>query len=114
MARLHVALLGPLRVTLDGQPVDSFGYDKVRALLAYLVVEVHRAHDRSALAALLWPGEIEVVARKNLRTALATLRQAIGDTTATPPFLLITRDSIQFNPASDYELDITRIHGAVD
>lgn len=107
MARLNVALLGPLRVTLDGQPVNSFGYDKVRALLAYLVVEAHRSHDRSALAALLWPGELEAVARKNLRTALTTLRQAIGDTTAMPPFLLVTRDTIQFNQASDYELDVT-------
>jgi DNA-binding SARP family transcriptional activator len=107
MARLILALLGPLYVTLDGQPVTSFGYNKVRALLAYLAVERHRAHDRAALGTLLWPDEPQAVARKNLRTALATLRQALGDTTAAPPILLVTRDTVQFNPASDYELDVT-------
>jgi DNA-binding SARP family transcriptional activator len=106
MARLILALLGPLHVSLDGQPVTSFGYDKVRALLAYLAVERHRAHDRVALGALLWPDEPQTVARKNLRTALATLRQALGDATADPPILLVTRDTVRFNPSSDYELDV--------
>lgn len=106
MARLALALLGPLYATLDGQPVGSFGYDKVRALLVYLSIESQRAHDRSGLAALLWPGEPDTVARKNLRTALATLRQTLGDATTTPPFLLISRDTVQFNVASDYELDV--------
>jgi DNA-binding SARP family transcriptional activator len=39
MSRLSVYLLGPLRVTPDGEPVTSFESDKVRALLAYLAVE---------------------------------------------------------------------------
>lgn len=106
MARLAVSLIGPIRVTLDAQPVASFGYDKVRALVAYLAVESSRPHERDTLAALLWPGDPPGVARKYLRTALATLRQAIGDATAMPPFLLITRDALQFNPAGDYELDV--------
>jgi len=106
MARLILALLGPVHVTLDGQPVNSFGYDKVRALLANLAVERHRAHGRAALGALLWPDESQAVARKNLRTALATLRQALGDATADPPMLLVTRDTVQFNPIGDYELDV--------
>ncbi len=42
MARLSLSLLGPLRVELDGAPIVAFGYDKVRALLAYLAVEAHR------------------------------------------------------------------------
>ena len=35
-----------------------------------------------------------------------TCATAIGDASATPPFLLITRDTIQLNPASDYDLDV--------
>ena len=41
MARLAPALLGPLQVSLDGQPVTGFAYNKVRALLAYRE-EAHR------------------------------------------------------------------------
>jgi DNA-binding SARP family transcriptional activator len=108
MARLEIALLGRLHVTCDGQAVADLGYDKVRALLAYLTVERHRPHERSALAALFWPDAGASVARKNLRNALATLRQAIGDSTAEPPFLLITRDSVQFNPLADAQSDMTR------
>jgi hypothetical protein len=43
--------------------------------------------------------------RHNLRQALFNLRQAIGDQTASPPYLLISREAIQFNRASDYWLD---------
>src|SRR5262249_26391113 len=58
--------------------------------------------------ALFWPDAGESLARKNLRNALATLRQAIGDSTAEPPFLLITRDSVQFNPHADAQSDVAR------
>src|SRR5262245_64555574 len=106
MAGLSLALLGPLRITLDGQPVSGFAYHKARALLAYLAVEAERPHHRDALVGLLWPELPDSAARTNLRQALANLREVIGDAAATPPFLLITRDTIQFNPASDYELDV--------
>src|SRR5215207_3954378 len=107
MARLSLSLLGPLRITLDGQAVSGFAYNKARALLAYLAVEAERPHHRDALVGMLWPELPDTAARTNLRQALANLREAIGDASATPPFLLITRDTIQFNPASDYDLDAT-------
>lgn len=106
MARLSLSLLGPLHVTLDGRSVGGFSYNKVRALLAYLAVEADRAHHRDALVGLLWPDQPDQAARTNLRQALAKLREAIGDGAATPPFLLTTRDTVQFNPESDFELDV--------
>ena len=105
MARLALALLGPLHVTLDDHPVTGFATDKVRALLAYLTLEA-RPHRRDALAELLWP-EQEAAARTSLRVALTTLRRALGDQSAQPPFLLTTRETVQFNPASNYTLDVT-------
>ena len=39
MAHLTINVLGELEVFLDDVPVQSFESDKVRALLAYLVVE---------------------------------------------------------------------------
>jgi predicted ATPase/DNA-binding SARP family transcriptional activator len=107
MTRLALALLGPLRITLDGKPVSGFAYNKARALLAYLAVEADRGRHRDALVGLLWPDLPDTAARANLRVALANLREVIGDTSATPPFLLIARDTIQFNPASDYDLDVS-------
>jgi DNA-binding SARP family transcriptional activator/predicted ATPase len=92
---------------MDGQPVTGFKSNKVRALLAYLAVEADRPHRREVLAGLLWPDWPDRDALSNLRYALSNLRRVIGDRTAEPPFLLITRDTLQFNTASDYWLDVT-------
>ena len=105
MTRLSISLLGSFQVALDGNAVSTFESDKVRALLAYLVVETGRPHRRESLAGLLWPERPERSARQNLSQALYNLRQSIGDRDAAPPFLLITTDSIQFNRSSDHWLD---------
>ncbi len=106
MARLTLSLLGPWQVTLAGEAVAGFKYDKVRALLAYLAVEADRPHRREALMAMLWPELPEGAARNNLRQVLVTLREAIGDRTIHPSLLLISRSTIQFNLESSYELDV--------
>jgi DNA-binding SARP family transcriptional activator len=111
MARLTLSLLGPFQVTLDGEPATSFESDKVRALLAYLAVEADQPHSRDKLAGLLWPERPDRDARNNLRYALSNLRQAIGDRAqsdnrkTTSPFLRISRQTIQFNQASDAWID---------
>jgi DNA-binding SARP family transcriptional activator len=107
MARLSARLLGPFQVTLDGKPVTGLRSDKVRALLAYLAVEAERPHRREKLAGLLWPDWPERSARASLRRALANLRQVIGDREAMPPFLHISRQTIQFDSASDAWIDVT-------
>ncbi len=109
MPHLELFLLGPFQVKLNSQPVTSFEADKVRALLAYLAVESGRPHRREQLAALLWPGWPDASARTSLRNALSNLRHAIGDETAEPPFLLITRETIQFNPDSNHFLDTRQL-----
>jgi WD40 repeat protein/DNA-binding SARP family transcriptional activator len=106
MATLSLSLLGTLQIALGGQPVSGFKSDKVRALLAYLAVEADRPHRREALAALLWPEMPDRASRGNLRDALSNLRQAIGDRDAIPPFLLIERNTIQFNSSSDHRFDV--------
>lgn len=105
MACLMINLLGTFQVLRDGQSITGFESDKVRALLAYLVMEGERPKRRELLAGLLWPNMPERQARRNLRRALMNLRDAIGDRSATPPFLCISRTTIQFNPLCKYELD---------
>ncbi len=114
MALLSLSLLGPLEVALAGEPVTEFESDKVRALCAYLAVEAQRPHRRDSLAGLLWPDWSDRAARNNLRNALANLRTAIGDRTAVPPYLLITRETIQFNTASDHWLDVAAFRACVE
>src|SRR5215208_5892890 len=105
MTQLELGLLGPLQVTLDGQPVGGLAYAKVRALLAYLAVEA-RPHGRDALAEFLWPDQPAAAARRSLRVALTTLRHALADQAAPIPFLIASRDSVQVNPASAIALDV--------
>jgi predicted ATPase/DNA-binding SARP family transcriptional activator len=106
MGQLEIRLLGPFQVRLDGQPVTRFRADSVRALLAYLAMHRGLPLRRDALAGLLWPDEPDKVARDNLRQILSLLRTAIGDREATPPYLLISRATIAFNPESDHWLDV--------
>jgi len=113
MAYLSLSVLGSFQATLGGAPVTDFESDKVRALLAYLAVEAHRPHRRDALAGLLWPDWSNRAARTNLRNALANLRAAIGDRSAAPPYLLISRDTLRFNRASDHWLDVAAFRSLV-
>ena len=108
MAHLSLGVLGSLQILIDDKPVTTLESDKICALLVYLAVEADRAHRRESLVGLLWPDCPEQVARHNLRQALFNLRLAIGDRTASPPYLLISRDAIQFNRASDFSLDLAQ------
>ena len=93
MSRLSLSLLGNFTALLDGHLITNFEYNKVRALLAYLMVEKHQPHPREVLTSLLWPESAEPAARQSLSQALFTLRRALHDRTETPPSCLspITR-----------------------
>jgi DNA-binding SARP family transcriptional activator/predicted ATPase len=95
-----------MQVTLDGNPVTAFRSDKARALLAYLAVEAERPQRRARLAGLLWPDAPERAARTNLRRVLADLRRALGDERARLSFLYATRQTVQFNSASEAWVDV--------
>ena len=113
-AELSISLLGNFQIVLHGQAVTNFATAKVQALLLYLVVEADQAHSRPTLAHLLWPDQPDNVALHSLRQALVSLRRAIGDREASPPFLHITRQALQFNPDSSYWLDATAFTRLLD
>ncbi|MFQ5435948.1 MAG: BTAD domain-containing putative transcriptional regulator, partial [Anaerolineae bacterium] len=64
-----------------------------------------QAHGRDVLTALFWPNEPETTAKHNLRQSLYRLRRLLGDTDG-EKFLLITRTTVQFNPAGNHSLDV--------
>ena len=106
MSNLALFFLGPFYATLDDEPLAGFESQKARALLAYLAVEADCPHPRETLAGLLWPDRPNSIALGNLRHALANLRRILHDYNPARPFLLITRDTIQFDPASIHTLDV--------
>ena len=109
MNGLRISVLGPLQV-LAGQEIHQrFESNKVRGLFAYLVVEMQKQHHRETLADLFWPEHATRYGLANLRYALADLRKVIGDSKAKPPYLIITRESLQFNMFSKFELDIAEL-----
>ncbi|MEZ4709891.1 MAG: BTAD domain-containing putative transcriptional regulator [Caldilineaceae bacterium] len=103
---LDLSFLGAFQAQLNNQPVTAFESNKARALLAYLAIEAAQPWPRAQLAGLFWPEIREVNARDNLRHALANLRAILHDRQRSSPFLLVTRQSIQFNIQSLYRLDV--------
>ena len=115
MARLALSLLGTFRVSLDQRPLTSFRSANNQGLLAYLALHSDRPVSREVLAALLWPDESDEDAHNNLRQAIFRLRQLLGDgENGDIPYLTITRQSVQFNPDSDYSLDVDLFLRAIE
>ncbi|MBI5301011.1 MAG: AAA family ATPase [Chloroflexi bacterium] len=111
MPHLSLSLLGGFQVRLNGEQLTAFGSDKVRALLAFLAVESARPHRRAELGAMLWHNLPEKKAAHNLSQTLLRLRNALREQASArrssrQPFLLITNQDVQFNPLSDYKLDV--------
>jgi diguanylate cyclase (GGDEF)-like protein len=114
MARLSMQLLGTFQVALDGQSVTrAFRTEKERALLAYLVMESRRPVTREMLAEFFWPDRPPGKARTNLRQALAGLRKVLAEPPGGGTYLHVDDDSVQFNTASDYWLDVQAFRAAL-
>ena len=111
MAGLRLSCLPAVAVERDGRPVGAFRSVAEPALLVYLAVEGGRAHDRAALAGLLWPDAPAEAARHNLRQTVLSLRAALGEPApgaagGRPPLLLAARQTLRWNPAAGAETDV--------
>src|SRR4051794_23021023 len=105
MATILLTFLGSFQVARDGTPLTRFRSDKARALLAYLAVEADRRHSRASLCGLLWPEQGDDAALHNLSQTLLRVREALGETRGAS-FLHVSRQTIQWNSASDHRLDV--------
>lgn len=112
--RLAVSLLGSFQVTLNGQSVTQFGYDKVRALLAILAMEANRPLRREQVEALLWPDQPPQAAHHNLSQALLKLRRALHDPARAPVFLDARRGALQFNLGPEDWLDVREFEQLIE
>ncbi len=115
MAHLSLTFLGTFQALLGDQPLTAFRSAKVQGLLIYLALAQLQPQSRDVLAALFWPDEPDTVAKKNLRQSLYQLRQVLGETGAgEASYLLVTRSTAQFSPASDHFLDVRAFLAYVD
>lgn len=108
MAKLEIALLGPIQVHLAGKLVTPLPIKRAEALLAYLAVEATTLHTRERLAFLFWPDQPKDLALKSLRQTLFVLRQTIS-----PAYLLTTRLDVQFHQHADHHLDVATFRDLV-
>ena len=103
---LELTLLGSPEVRLDGAPVTGFRVAEAQALLYYLVV-TGRPHTRAVLSGLLWGDLPDANARVNLSTVLSSLRRVLGE------HLTINRQTVAFNQASSYRLDVAGFEATI-
>ena len=109
MAVLRVAVLGPPDVR-HGQRCLSFPTRKTLAVLVYVLVE-GGSNSRDKLTALFWPDSDEVSGRASLRTTLTRLREGLEETTE-DHHVVVDRNVVSFDVASDFELDLHGLQSA--
>jgi serine/threonine protein kinase/DNA-binding SARP family transcriptional activator/Tfp pilus assembly protein PilF len=105
MPQLEVSLFGTFQVKLDGNALTNFRSVNTQGLFVYLILQAERPFTRDTLATLFWPDVPDSNAKKNLRQTLYQLRQLLSDSND-QPWLLVSRQTIQWNPDSDFELDV--------
>jgi DNA-binding SARP family transcriptional activator len=88
---LHIRVLGPMRVDVDGSALAPPPSRRAWSLLGYLAL-YPGAHRRGDVAARFWPDVLDASARQSLRSATWSLRRALG---AAAGQLVTSRDEIE-------------------
>jgi len=106
---IRIELLGKLRFTFGEQPITSVNTNRMRSLLAFLVLHGEAAQSREHLAYILWPESSEAQARTNLRQLLHNLRRALP-----VECLLLVSDnqSVRWLPHSSCSIDVVEFEAA--
>jgi len=107
----HLALFGHFSLTLGDDALIQFSYDKVKALLVYLLLH-HQPVNRATLAELLWPDQGLSSGRTNLRHALHCLRQSLGD--EADKVLAVSRQTIAFQLPSQWHFDLHELQARLE
>ncbi len=106
MVRVHVRLLGPLELEVEGRAVSAPAGRPARSLIAWLALHPG-THPRAAVAAALWPDVLDTSARASLRTALTAVRRSIGNASVTA-----TRDRVGL--ADGVQVDVREFDALLD
>jgi DNA-binding SARP family transcriptional activator len=104
MTTLHIHLFGQLRLFWQERPYPFKALPKVEPLLVYLLLHQDAPVQRDSLAFKLWPDATEKQAKGRLRRHLHDLRRALPPAPNDQPWLLLTAQTAQWNPAAPYWL----------
>jgi DNA-binding SARP family transcriptional activator/class 3 adenylate cyclase/tetratricopeptide (TPR) repeat protein len=107
---LRVTLLGELTLELDGRQLELPASRRARSVLGLLALE-RRTHPRGQIAARFWPDVLDESARTSLRSALSSLRRALG--ADADRYLLGTRDGVALAGPDEVWTDIGEFEGLV-
>jgi LuxR family transcriptional regulator, maltose regulon positive regulatory protein len=116
--RVRIEVLGPARVYIDDQAVDTPASRRIRVrqLLSLLAVEPNLRRDRAMT--LLWPELDQTAASRNLRVTLTYLRQVLRGSPdgEAPPgqvpderFLIVDSSSMRLVPHPGLDVDIWQL-----
>jgi DNA-binding SARP family transcriptional activator len=108
MSILQVALFGGVHVTHNNWLTEAKLTREIQALLAFLLLQRHRAHPRETLAGVFWAEQSQEKARRALNTALWRLKKALEPEGIPAGTYLISAHSgeVGFNCQSQYWLDV--------
>jgi DNA-binding SARP family transcriptional activator/predicted ATPase len=107
---LQVGLLGQLRVSVDGRPIEGPATARQQSLLAYLLLHRDAPQPRARLSFALWPDASERRARNNLRQLLHQLRQALPELDR---HLRADANTVQWAADSSFSLDVALFERAL-
>lgn len=102
---LRICLLGTPKLVSGGQSLKFQAPPKTLPLLAYLLLHRKEMVDRQQAAFTLWPDCDENSARANLRRHLHWLGRCLPPG-KDEPWLIAGPSSLQWNPKSNYSLDV--------
>ena len=112
MGILQVALFGGVHVTHNNWLTEAKLTREIQALLAYLLLQRHRAHPRELLASVFWEEHSQEKARRALNTALWRLKKTLEpEGIPTGTYLNADSDEVGFNCQSQYWLDVEVFEG---
>ncbi|REL33779.1 hypothetical protein DYD21_10255 [Rhodohalobacter sp. SW132] len=110
-SNLQIRLFGAFHVICENKPVPGLHSMRLQTLLVYLVLNRGSPQSRQHLSFCFWPDSTEAQARTNLRQLLHRLRKAIPDNDR---FLLLDKQTVQWNPESPFTLDVADFEHAID
>jgi DNA-binding SARP family transcriptional activator len=112
---LKIRLFGTGEAMYLDQHLHGFPNHKACMLLCYLLINQDYPQSREKLAAIFWGDSPSLIARKNLRHVLWSLRQALQSIGASPDrYLFSGEDQIAFLKSSDHWLDIEGFEAAIN
>src|SRR5215831_3601806 len=106
-----IRLFGAVQFTWEGKPVRGINSNRLRSLLAFLVLRPEAPQSREQLAALIWPDSDEGQARTNLRQLLHHFRRALPDKCA---LLISDGDTLQWRRSPDCTVDVYEFDRALE